>query len=100
MGFLLGARRHSSRQLLEKTSVFIDHAGEIQDDVSFGQDGEWAKSRVLQVQFHEILGHGLEQFRNAGTVETILTPSEYKTGNVVYPYGEAKKSYPYIIPGP
>ena len=61
-------------------------------DVKFGADGEWATSRVLQVQLRGISGHGLAQFRNANSVETILTPSQYKTGNVTYPYGEAKKS--------
>jgi branched-chain amino acid transport system substrate-binding protein len=60
--------------------------------VKFGPDGEWATSRVLQVQFRGISEHGLEQFRNANSVETILTPSEYKTGSVVYPYSEAKKT--------
>ena len=61
-------------------------------DVKFGVDGEWATSRVLQVQFHGISGRGLAQFRNANSVETILTPAQYKTGNVIYPYGDAKKT--------
>jgi branched-chain amino acid transport system substrate-binding protein len=60
--------------------------------VKFASDGEWATSRVLQVQFHGISGHELEQFRNANSVETILTPSEDKTGSVIYPYSEAKKA--------
>jgi branched-chain amino acid transport system substrate-binding protein len=58
--------------------------------VKFAADGEWTNSRVLQVQFHGISGRGLEQFRNASSVETILIPSEYKTGNVIYPYSKAK----------
>jgi branched-chain amino acid transport system substrate-binding protein len=61
-------------------------------DVKFGPEGEWTTSRVLQAQFHGISGHGLEQFRQAEKVETILTPSEYKTGTVIYPYSEAKGS--------
>ena len=40
-------------------------------DVKFAPDGEWATSRVLQVQFHGISGHALEQFRSANGVETI-----------------------------
>lgn len=59
-------------------------------DVKFGSNGEWATSRVLQVQFHGISGHGLEQFRDAHNIETILTPAHYKTGNVIYPYSKAK----------
>jgi branched-chain amino acid transport system substrate-binding protein len=61
-------------------------------DVKFGADGEWSTSRVLQVQFHGISGHSLQQFRDANSVETILTPAQYKTGNVIYPYSEAKKT--------
>jgi branched-chain amino acid transport system substrate-binding protein len=60
-------------------------------DVRFAPDGEWAKSRVLQVQFHGITSNDVNEFRSA-SVETILTPSEYKTGTVVYPYAAAKKS--------
>jgi hypothetical protein len=26
-----------------------------------------------------------------GTKQVILWPAEYKTGNIIYPYGEAKK---------
>jgi len=61
-------------------------------DVKFGADGEWAQSRVLQVQFHGISGHGLDQFRNANSVETILTPAQYKTGNAIYPYSAGKNA--------
>ncbi|MGA8611779.1 MAG: amino acid ABC transporter substrate-binding protein [Xanthobacteraceae bacterium] len=77
-----------------KLADYMHHATfkTVVGDVKFGSDGEWDTSRVLQVQFHGITGHGLEQFRNANTVETILTPSEYKTGNVIYPYAEAKKA--------
>jgi branched-chain amino acid transport system substrate-binding protein len=61
-------------------------------DVRFGPEGEWTTSRVLQAQFHGISGHGSDQFRQAENVETILTPSDYKTGTVVYPYSKAKSS--------
>jgi branched-chain amino acid transport system substrate-binding protein len=61
-------------------------------DVKFGPDGEWAKSRVIQIQFHDITGNGLEQFRDAGSVEAILAPSDYKTGSLIYPYSAAKQT--------
>jgi branched-chain amino acid transport system substrate-binding protein len=32
-------------------------------DIKFGPDGEWARTRMLQVQFHDIKGNDLEQFR-------------------------------------
>jgi branched-chain amino acid transport system substrate-binding protein len=58
-------------------------------DVKFGADGEWAQSRVLQVQFHGIKGNDLDQFRTMGT-QTVLTPAEYKSGNLIYPFDKAR----------
>ena len=43
---------------------------------SSAQDGEWAESRVLQVQFQDIKGNDVEQFRTMGT-QVVLTPAEY-----------------------
>jgi branched-chain amino acid transport system substrate-binding protein len=63
-------------------------------DVKFGPDGEWAKSRVVQIQFHDIAGNGLEQFRTTDGVEAIVDPPEYKTSNVIYPYSAAKQPAP------
>jgi branched-chain amino acid transport system substrate-binding protein len=59
-------------------------------DVAFGKDGEWAKSRQLFTQFQNVAPNDLEQFR-AGSKQVILWPSEYKTGNMIYPYSEARK---------
>jgi branched-chain amino acid transport system substrate-binding protein len=58
-------------------------------DIKFGKGGEWAQSRVLQVQFHDVKGNDVEQFRAMGT-QTVLTPSEYKSGSVIYPYEKGK----------
>jgi branched-chain amino acid transport system substrate-binding protein len=59
-------------------------------EISFGRDGEWSKPRVLEVQFQDIQGTDLEQFRDTRT-ETILEPAEYRTGEVVEPYTNIKK---------
>jgi branched-chain amino acid transport system substrate-binding protein len=59
-------------------------------DVAFGKDGEWAKSRQLFTQFQNVMPNDLEQFR-AGSRQLILWPAEYKTGNMIYPYSEARK---------
>jgi len=61
----------------------------IEGEISFGPDGEWTKARPIWVQYHGIKGHGVEQFRGPGTV-TILSPPEYKTGDMVYPYTKAR----------
>jgi branched-chain amino acid transport system substrate-binding protein len=62
----------------------------IEGDLRFGPDGEWTEARPIWVQYHSIEGHGLEQFRGSQTV-TILSPPQFKTGDLVYPYAEAKK---------
>ena len=61
----------------------------IMGDMKFGKGGEWATSGMLQVQYHDIKSGDLEQFRGMDT-QTVLTPSQYKTGNVIYPYEKAK----------
>jgi hypothetical protein len=44
---------------------------------------------MLQVQFHDVKGSDIEQFRTMGT-QTVLTPAEYSSGKVIYPYEKAK----------
>jgi branched-chain amino acid transport system substrate-binding protein len=61
----------------------------IMGDVKFGKGGEWEKGRMLQVQYHDIKSGELDQFRGMDT-QTVLTPSEYKTGDVIYPFEKAK----------
>jgi branched-chain amino acid transport system substrate-binding protein len=53
-------------------------------------NGEWAKSRVLQVQFQNIKGTDLAQFRGPGK-RVVLYPEEWKSGSLIYPYSEALK---------
>jgi branched-chain amino acid transport system substrate-binding protein len=59
-------------------------------DITFGKDGEWAKSRVFFTQFQNVAGNSLDNFRDT-THEVVVWPDEYKTGNMIYPYTEAKK---------
>jgi branched-chain amino acid transport system substrate-binding protein len=59
-------------------------------ELSFGQDGEWKKSRQFVTQFQNITGNDLSQFRDTMR-QVILWPAEYKTGKIIYPYQEAKK---------
>jgi branched-chain amino acid transport system substrate-binding protein len=59
-------------------------------DITFGKDGEWAKSRVFFTQFQNLTGNSLDNFRDT-THEVVVWPDEYKTGNLIYPYTEAKK---------
>ena len=59
-------------------------------DISFGPDGEWTEARPIWVQYHDIKGSDIEQFREPKTV-TILSPDSYKTGELVYPYTKARQ---------
>ncbi len=58
--------------------------------VKFGKDGEWAKSRVFFTQFQHVTGNSMDQFKDT-THEKIVWPKEYKTGDLIYPYADAKK---------
>ena len=62
----------------------------IMGPVAFGANGEWTASRMLQVQYHGVKGNDIEQFKGMAT-QSILTPAEFKTGNVIYPYEKAKQ---------
>ena len=54
-------------------------------------NGEWAKSRHDQVQYHGIKqGAGLETWKGM-SYQTVLTPNELATGKVIYPYEKAAK---------
>jgi branched-chain amino acid transport system substrate-binding protein len=61
----------------------------IMGDIKFGKNGEWEKGRMLQVQYHDIKSGELDQFRGMDN-QTVLTPAEYKTGDVIYPFEKAK----------
>lgn len=59
-------------------------------DVKFGPKGEWAQSRVLQVQFQNVKGNDVGQFKDIST-QVVVAPGEYASGKVVFPYEKAKQ---------
>ena len=59
-------------------------------DFSFAKDGEWSKSRQLWTQFQNVQPNNVDQFRD-GKVQPVLWPAGLKTGNLIYPYGDARK---------
>jgi len=58
-------------------------------DVKFGPLGEWEKSRILYVQYQNIQGNDVNQFRQAGKA-VIMYPRDFKSGELVYPYAKAR----------
>jgi branched-chain amino acid transport system substrate-binding protein len=62
----------------------------IMGEWSYGPNGEWTKSGMMQVQYHSIKeGAGLDTWKGM-SYQTVLTPEELKTGDVIYPYAKAK----------
>jgi branched-chain amino acid transport system substrate-binding protein len=104
LGYYLGGWGYAYAQILEqavkgaKTLKDADLAAYIKKNsfktihgvIKFGANGEWEKSGMLQVQYHGIKqGAGLETWRGMD-YQTVLTPANLKTGNVIYPYEKAK----------
>ncbi|MEJ2433542.1 MAG: ABC transporter substrate-binding protein, partial [Pseudolabrys sp.] len=59
--------------------------------IKFGKKGEWAKGRMLTVQYHDIKPDAnLETWRGM-SYQTVLKPNNLKTGDMIYPYAKAHK---------
>jgi branched-chain amino acid transport system substrate-binding protein len=57
---------------------------------SYGPNGEWTKSGMMQVQYHDIKeGAGLETWKGM-SYQTVLTPADVSTGKVIYPFDKVK----------
>jgi branched-chain amino acid transport system substrate-binding protein len=103
LGYYLGTWGYAYIQVLGdavaatkslKDDVLADYIGKttfktILGDVKFGPGGEWEKGRMLQVQYHGIKSNELDQFKGMDT-QTVLTPPDLKTGNVIFPFEKAK----------
>ena len=64
-------------------SAFNTIVGEIR----FDEKGEWAKPRLLMIQYQNVEGDNLDQFR-AGGRQVILYPAEYKDGELQHPFAK------------
>src|SRR6202051_4559132 len=59
--------------------------------IRFGKNGEWPKSGMMQVQYHDLTdAANLDTWRGM-SYQTVLTPADEKTGDVIYPYEKAQK---------
>jgi branched-chain amino acid transport system substrate-binding protein len=59
----------------------------IMGDWAYGPGGEWTKSGMMQVQYHDIKEGETWKGMN---YQTVLTPADQKTGTLIYPYEKAK----------
>lgn len=57
--------------------------------IRFGRNGEWARPRVLMVQYKGIADNDLETFARAGT-RAVLHPPEWRSGELAAPFEEAR----------
>jgi branched-chain amino acid transport system substrate-binding protein len=57
-------------------------------DIAFGPTGDWTEERMLAVQFQNIKGNSVDEFRDLKT-EIVLNPPQLKTGELIYPYENA-----------
>ena len=103
LGYFLPPFAYSELQILGDTITAVGSLDEekiaeymhshpfhtIEGDISFGADGEWTEGRPIWVQYHDVKGNDLDQFRTPKTV-TILSPEAYKTGELIYPYTKAR----------
>ncbi len=57
--------------------------------IRFGRNGEWARPRILMVQYQGIADNDLETFARAGT-RAVLHPPEWRSGELAAPFAEAR----------
>jgi branched-chain amino acid transport system substrate-binding protein len=55
--------------------------------IRFDAKGEWAKPRLLMIQYQNIEGNKLDQYRTPGKA-VILYPPEYKDGDLQHPFSQ------------
>jgi branched-chain amino acid transport system substrate-binding protein len=59
-------------------------------DIAYGKDGEWRETRQFLTQFQNVEPNNVNQFRD-GSKQPILWPPQFKTGDMIYPYANARK---------
>ncbi|MEI8150768.1 MAG: ABC transporter substrate-binding protein [Hyphomicrobiales bacterium] len=58
--------------------------------IKFAKDGEWTEARQFTTQVQNVIPNNLDQFRD-GSKTPVLWPLEYKSGDLIYPYADARK---------
>jgi branched-chain amino acid transport system substrate-binding protein len=59
-------------------------------DIKFGQYGEWETPRIITVQYQNIVGNDVQQFKESGK-QVILHPTRYKSGDLKVPFTPTKQ---------
>jgi len=99
LGFYLPPYAYAGMQILEKAVAMTKgldptaiakyiHANTfdtVVGNVAFAPNGDWAKPRLLYVQYQGIEGNDLEQFKQIGK-QVIVEPQEFAYGKLRYPF--------------
>ncbi|MFN3655722.1 MAG: amino acid ABC transporter substrate-binding protein [Pseudolabrys sp.] len=57
--------------------------------IKFGAQGEWTTPRIICIQFQGVSGNDIGQFTDWKR-QVVVYPKEFKSGNLVYPFGNAQ----------
>ncbi|AMN39319.1 amino acid ABC transporter substrate-binding protein [Rhodoplanes sp. Z2-YC6860] len=104
LGFAWGPFAYAAGQALEqavtatksldhdKLAAYMHQASfkTVAGDVSFAKNGEWSKARAVWTQVQNAQPNNLDQFRD-GKALPVVWPPDWKTGTLIYPYGDARK---------
>jgi branched-chain amino acid transport system substrate-binding protein len=105
LGYYLGGWGYAQMQVLEagiKGAKSLDDAKiaeylkkatiqTVVGPIKFGAKGEWAESRMMQVQYHGVTdAANLETWRGM-SYQTVVDPPSLATGKLIYPYEKAMK---------
>lgn len=99
LGYYMAPTAYSQMQVLEQA---VSATGSLDDEVlsaycrthffetvlgqvRFGEGGEWAEPRVVQVQFQHIDNGEVDSFRDS-RAQVVVSPPEYISGPFIYPY--------------
>jgi branched-chain amino acid transport system substrate-binding protein len=105
LGYFLPPFAYAEMQVLEQAITAVGSLDEdklaqymhshpfktIVGDLAFGPDGEWTEARPIFVQYHGIKSNDLDQFRDDSPI-TILSPPQFKTGELIWPYNKARET--------
>jgi branched-chain amino acid transport system substrate-binding protein len=90
---LLGQAIEGAKTLNDDKLAAYLHGHEfdtIMGHIKFGEFGEWAKPASVQVQYHDLTDAANLETWKGMSYQTVLTPAEQKTGDLIYPYAKAK----------
>ena len=92
MGQVIQQAVDATKSLDNKALAKYMHEAEFETIVGkfrFGPTGEWAEPRMIQIQFQNVKGTDLDQFRKAGR-QVIVEPPALKSGTLVMPFEKAR----------